>query len=240
MAAGFLLKLHACLQLNSVGDALRWVDGARFTVQLADKGTVAAHFGSTALKFRRMLEALDFQLQEQQGSEVLLATHSEFSRWAIPNIDKMIARSSRRSNSSSSSKKREELLRMPEISYNSALNPLEVRFKCSGAAQSCSELWQVVVASSLKTAVKAPEEEESCFVLQEGGGYDSECGEESSSSGDDECFGSERCPLIAAGSSEDRDPESYRWISHQSESPSLCLDDLTDIDILSQISTYYG
>ncbi|TYZ66355.1 hypothetical protein PybrP1_006952 [[Pythium] brassicae (nom. inval.)] len=222
-AATFLLKLHACLQLRAADSALCWIEGGtRFQVQLANRDALVSSFGTTATQFRRSLEALDFQLQEERDAAVLIATHSEFSRWKLPDVDKM---------SASSAKRRvirpDEVLRMPEVSYNPALKPLEVRVRCSGATASCGESWEVVIASSLKPVASLAEKDERYFMLDD----------------DDECFGSERQLLVpvADSSEEDKDAETCSWLNNSSESSSSqCLDDLTDIDILSQISAYYG
>lgn len=222
-AATFLLKLHACLQLKTASGALCWVgDGTRFQVQLASREALASCFGATTTQFRRALEALDFQFQEERESAVLLATHSEFSKWKFPDVDKM---------SVSSLTRRviefDDMLRMPEVSYNPALKPLEVRVRCFGATASCGESWEVVIASSLKPAASSTERDAPYYMLD-----------------DDECFGSDRQLFVptttVAGSSEDKDSETCSWLDDSSESSSQCFDDLTDIDILSQISAYYG
>uniref|UniRef100_K3WU10 Uncharacterized protein n=1 Tax=Globisporangium ultimum (strain ATCC 200006 / CBS 805.95 / DAOM BR144) TaxID=431595 RepID=K3WU10_GLOUD len=123
---------------------------------------------------------------------------------------------------------------MPDVSYNPALNPLEVRVKCSGSASHC-ESWHVVIASSLQPEVPSTERASKSFFQQKS------CGAESTqlSSGTDSHFDQAAAPYFVSGC-DDRDQESYNWINRPSDASSLCLDDLTDIDILSQISAYYG
>lgn len=227
----FLRELHARLSLNTAEDAISWVDdGTRFKIRVASEASLISWFGKPSEAFRQTLESLNFQCREERESGELLFAHSEFSKCKLPSVNDFVQHNSR-----SQDKQCQEALRMPDVSYNPMLNPLEVRVKCSKAAASHSELWQVVIASSLQPGMTSSERVASYFLQEdEATGSDS-----STPPGVDLYFDSERPPCYSS-SSQDREPESYSWVGRPSESSSLCLDDFTDIDILSQISAYYG
>lgn len=124
-------------------------------------------------------------------------------------------------------------MRMPDVSYNPTLNPLEVRVKCSKAT-SHNESWQVVIASNLQPDMTSKERVASHFLQQR---Y---CAESTQTPSGADVWFDQAEPSHSTAGSDEREPESYSWTHRPSESSSLCLDDLTDIDILSQISAYYG
>lgn len=229
---GFLRELHARLSLNTVQDAIYWVEGgAWFKVRPASQAYLLSWFGKSSQAFRQTLESLNFLCCEERESGEQLFAHSAFSKSMLPSAEEL----AQRSNTDQDNQCQEEL-RMPDVSYNPTLNPLEVRFKCSRAAASHHESWQVMIASSLQPSMTSSERVASYFLQEE----EELTGSDSSTPPEADIYFDPERPPCSAPSSQDQEPESYSWISRPSDTSSICMDDFTDIDILSQISAYYG
>ncbi|GMF17223.1 unnamed protein product [Phytophthora fragariaefolia] len=213
-----LEKLHFFLDNETEGDALAWLeDGVHFVVHQSSEIRLEAWLGLRACSLHQVLEALGFHCREELHWDYSIYCHDSFVRGCPRKIEEMVADDARGPPS------KEVDVVMPSVAYNSALKPLEVRLSLS---DSHSQSWEVTIAPSVLPHPNFDTSEVFHFEGTFGDG----------SSAEDSWEGM----LDEADQWSDHDVDSPMWWSQHSDFSSICTDDLSDMDVLSQISAYYG
>ncbi|RLN48645.1 hypothetical protein BBJ29_002545 [Phytophthora kernoviae] len=222
----FLEKLHSCLENGTEEDSFSWVgDGSQFAIMQTHEPRIEALLGLRVCSVHQALEVLGFECTQELYSEYSIYRHRSFVRGNPGTIGQILAHSMLPSSN-------EKDLTMPRVAYSSELNPLEVRVIPRDLH---SQAWEVTIAPSILPHL----------AIDKGvGGGDSvaamwhfaeitrdESNRETCREGilmDTDRWGS------------DTEMESPLWWSQRSDFSSICTDDLSDMDTLSQISTYYA
>lgn len=190
-------------------------DGLQFIVYQAKEFKLAKLLGLRVCSIYQVLEALNFECLEEQSNYSIYRHHC-FIRGNVHMIEQII----NYSNLGEGKK-----FAMPSIAYSSELRPLEVRLNLS---DSKLQSWEVTIAPSV---LSHPTTLDICedFLMQEKSAIRSSSGE---------CLWGN----LFSSSDEwsDHDMNSPLWWSQQSDFSSICTDDLSDMDALSQISVHYG
>ncbi|KAG2786809.1 hypothetical protein PC129_g6196 [Phytophthora cactorum] len=211
-----LERLHFLLDNELERDAIAWLeDGSQFIVEHTGDVKLAQLLGLRVCSVHQVLEALNFECLDESHWDFSIYRHGCFVRGDPHKIEQIAGYDSLSA---------EKDVVMPNIAYSSELKPLEVRLSLS---DSQSQSWEVTIAPSVlpRPAFDTGEN----FHFQESAVFESSMGE--SSWGD-----------IFDNSEElsDHDMNSPIWWSQRSDFSSICTDDLSDMDTLSQISAFYG
>ncbi|ETP04025.1 hypothetical protein F441_19120 [Phytophthora nicotianae CJ01A1] len=209
-----LERLHFLLDNELERDALAWLeDGAQFIVEHAGEAKLAQLLGLRVCSVHQTLEALNFECLDESHWDFSIYRHDCFVR-GDPNKIEQIAGYDNAAKD----------FEMPNIAYSSELKPLEVRLSLS---DSQSQSWEVTIAPSVLPHPTLDVGED--FHLQNSVAFES-CTREIS-------WGE-----IFENSDEmsDHGMNSPLWWSQRSDFSSICTDDLSDMDMLSPISAFYG
>ncbi|KAG6572867.1 WW domain [Phytophthora cinnamomi] len=217
----FLEKLHFFLDNETEGDSLAWLeDGVRFVVHQASEARLETWLGLRGCSLHQVLEALNFHCRQELHWEHAIYRHDCFVRGNPLKIDEMLVGR----DSSGLVGKEVADMAMPSVAYSSALKPLEVRLSLS---DSHSQSWEVTIAPSVLPHPNFDGVEFFHFEESVGAGSSAE-----ENSWEDMLDNSDQWS--------DHDLNSPMWWSQRSDFSSICTDDLSDMESLSQLSTYYG
>ncbi|POM64014.1 Hypothetical protein PHPALM_20520 [Phytophthora palmivora] len=212
----FLELLHFFLDSEIERDALAWLDGGlQFIVHHTGEVNVAQRLGLRVCSLRQALEALSFTCLEETQWGYTIYHHNSFVLGNPGRIEEILALSG------SLSVKKDMV--MPSIAYNSELKPLEVRLSFPDPL---SKSWEVTVAPSILPRPTFDATEDVTFQNVDFGNSADE------NSWDDVVDNLDEWS--------DHDMNSPLWWSQRSDFSSICTDDLSDMDTLSQINAYYG
>ncbi|CEG38298.1 WW domain [Plasmopara halstedii] len=205
-----LMKLHILLDNELETDALMWLeDGLHFIVQQKKEIKLAQLLGLRVCSLHQVLEALNFDYAEEDHESYTVYRHQYFLRGNSNEIDQIIPA--------------EKYLAMPNIAYSSELKPLEVRLSLADSrVQSC----EVTIAPSHQ--LNKTIELRDASYYQEVAGFNVSMKE--NSWGDKVDFLDEWS---------NHDMNSPLWWSQRSDFSTICTDELSEMDTLSQISAYY-
>ncbi|EGZ30024.1 hypothetical protein PHYSODRAFT_323479 [Phytophthora sojae] len=215
----FLQKLHFFLDNETEGDSLAWLeDGVHFVVHQTSEAPLETWLGLRVCSLHQVLEALNFQCREELRWEYVIYHHDCFVRGNPLKIKEMLQPDTSAVSSKAGG------MTMPNVTYSSTLKPLEVRLSLS---DSHSQSWEVMIAPSVlpHPNFDVPE----AFKVEESFGAGNSADE---TSWDDVFDYSDEWS--------DHDLSSPMWWSQRSDFSSICTDDLSDMDTLSQLSTYFG
>ncbi|RLN76612.1 hypothetical protein BBJ28_00013348 [Nothophytophthora sp. Chile5] len=225
----FLEKLHGLLEQSTEEDPISWIsDGTQFVIHKEGEQKIETQLGLRSSSLHQVLEELNFVCREKLDSAYTIYHHDGFVRGNPSKIQQIQTPVTPPPSSN-------EDLAMPNVAYNSALNPLEVRVTFPDPT-SHTEYWQVTVAPSILPPCVAdpslyadPLDAILDFhdkVLAESGVTEIHWGE-----GVDDQMQSDQ--------GAETEMESPLWWSQHSDFSSICSDDLSDMGILSQLSAYY-
>ena len=219
-----LESLHFVLESETEGDAVAWLDnGTHFCVLQAREHRLAKVLGLRVCSLHQVLEALNFESEEKREWECTVYHHGCFVLGHPEQIDQIVPPIGHKLPHLSTFTEKD--VPRPCVTYNSALKPLEVRLNLSSKSP---QSWRVTIAPSVllgptfdATDTSSPHERADPFDGNRAG--DGSWGHVSQDS---------RHPS-------DHDMNSPLWWSQRSDFSSICTDDLSDMDTLSQISAFY-
>ncbi|KAG7401043.1 hypothetical protein PHYBOEH_003238 [Phytophthora boehmeriae] len=221
----FLERLYFCLEDGTEQHSLSWIeDGSHFAINQAHESRIEALLGLRVCSVHQALEVLGFECTEELFSEYSIYRHSSFTRGHPDKIEQILAHPT-------PSPPREQDLTMPNVAYNSDLNPLEVRVTLP---DSRSQAWEVTIAPSIHRLEIGKGTGDGGPVIA--AWRFAEVGSDVSSL---EAF-REEMVMDTDRCGSDSEMESPLWWSQRSDFSSICTDDLSDMDALSQISAYYA
>jgi hypothetical protein len=209
-----LEKLHSLLDSETEGDALAWLDDGWFVVEQKREARLAVELGLRVCSLRQALEALGFECREELQGGYAVFRHESFVRSRPDLIERILEQDVSFSGS-------EAEMEMPNVAYSSALKPLEVRLSLPAARSQC---WEVTIAPSVLPHPSVGDVAGCRFPGDGGFGAINDWGDVLDDL--DECS--------------DHDMSSPMWWSQRSDFSSICTDDLSDMDSLSQTSAYYA
>ncbi|KAG1685762.1 hypothetical protein DVH05_007756 [Phytophthora capsici] len=215
----FLEKLHYVLDQGTAGYALSWLqDGSHFVAHRSKEGEVAKQLGLRVFTLHQVLETLGFECQEESDWEYIIYRHDCFVLGNPGKIEGIL------NHETLSPSTAVQAVVMPSVAYNSELKPLEVRMSLP---DSHSQSWEVTIAPSVLPHLTFDDTEE--LMVDESSTLANNTGER--------CWGS-----MLEHTDEWSDPEmnSPLWWSQRSDFSSICSDDLSDIETLSQISSFFN
>ncbi|CAI5730471.1 unnamed protein product [Peronospora destructor] len=208
-----LPKLHFFLDNETDGEALAWRgNGTHFFVQRTREVRLAKQLGLRVCSLHQVLETLNFECQEEDHWNYTIYRHDCFVLGRPEKIEQIPSRNMPLFFST------DKDVVMPSVVYSSALKPLEVRLSLSGTR---SQSWEVTIAPSVLPRPTFDATDVPCY-------HESNSLENSWEDMFDE-----------SEQGSDHDMNSPLWWSQRSDFSSICTDDLSDMDTLSQISTYY-
>ncbi|KAL3674621.1 hypothetical protein V7S43_000564 [Phytophthora oleae] len=216
----FLKKLHFFLDQGTAGFALAWLqDGSHFIVQHSKEVELAKQLGLRACSLHQVLETLNFECQEESHWEYTIYHHNCFMLGNPEKIEEILDHETLSPSAST-----DQAVAMPSIAYSSALKPLEVRLSLP---DSHSQSWEVTIAPSVLPHPTFDVTEE--LLTDESTTFTRRT--EERSWGD---------LLDTTDEWSDPDMNSPLWWSQRSDFSSICSDDLSDMDTLSQISSFFS
>ncbi|OWZ09313.1 hypothetical protein PHMEG_00018009 [Phytophthora megakarya] len=208
----FLQHLLFILDNEIERDSVQWLEGGvEFIVQHTGEGKLAQRLGLRVCSLHQVLEALAFEYMEDNQCGYTIYHHHSFVLGHPSRIDEILALEL--------SPSIERDIVMPNITYSSELKPLEIRLSLPDPL---SKNWEVTIASSIL----------SLTTLDAGEDFDTP-----ETTGISPAKGT-LIDDLDEGS--DHDVNSPLWWSQHTDFSSICSDDLSDTDTLSQISAYYG
>ncbi|CAH0493890.1 unnamed protein product [Peronospora farinosa] len=207
-----LQNLHFLLDNETEGEALTWCgNGKQFLIQRTREVRLAKQLGLRVCSLHQVLETLNFECQEADHWNFTIYRHDCFVLGRPEKIEQIPSH-----NMPLFSTDKDVV--MPSVAYSSALKPLEVRLSLSDIR---SQSWEVTIAPSVLPHPTFDATDVSCY-------HESSSTENSWGDMFDE-----------SDQGSDHDMNSPLWWSQRSDFSSICTDDLSDMDTLSQISTYY-
>ena len=222
-----LERLHLCLDSDTAPDALAWLDnGTHFYVTQTREDRVAAALGLRVCSLPQVLAAWSFDCSEGARDGCTVYHHSCFVRGDRQQIDHIVPPLVAPDVSFVRRTHTEKDVTLPRVTYSAALRPLEVRLRLS-SPHAASPSWRVTVAPP--TVLLCATVDAADAVAH--GRHESVADwfdRSSSASG------------ASWGDASDHEVDSPLWWSQQSDFSSICTDDLSDVDTLSQLSAFYG
>ncbi|TDH68543.1 hypothetical protein CCR75_000307 [Bremia lactucae] len=211
-----LEKLHFLLDNELEGSVLNWLhDGSQFVVKHTGEIKLAKLLGLQVCSLDQVLEALHFECRVEDHWNCTIYRHWCFVRGHPHKIDRIAGYNSLSP---------EWGFVMPNIAYNSELKPLEVRLSLLGSTE---QAWEVTIAPTVLPQPTLDVTED--FFFQENVTF---CSAVEEVSWKKEFDSSDDCS--------DHNMKSPLWWSQRSDFSSICTDDLSEMDSLSQISAFYG
>ncbi|CAH0481072.1 unnamed protein product [Peronospora belbahrii] len=206
-----LEKLHYCLDNETEEDALVWLDnGTHFLVQQTREVRLAKRLGLRVCTLHQMLEAFNFKYQEDGDQREYTIYYHECFILGHPEKIEQILSHDMPRFST------DKDVEMPHVAYSSALKPLEVRLSLPDTS---SQSYEVTIAPSVLPCPTFDAAD--VFFYRANRSVGNASFDESSEWSD-------------------HDVTSPLWWSQRSDFSSICTDDLSDMDTLSQISAYYA
>ncbi|CAH0493896.1 unnamed protein product [Peronospora farinosa] len=207
-----LQNLHFLLDNETEGEALTWCgNGSHCPIQRTREVRLAKQLGLRVCSLHQVLETLNFECQEADHWNFTIYRHDCFVLGRPEKIEQIPSH-----NMPLFSTDKDVV--MPSVAYSSSLKPLEVRLSLSDTR---SQSWEVTIAPSVLPHPTFDATDVSCY-------HESSSTENSWGDMFDE-----------SDQGSDHDMNSPLWWSQRSDFSSICTDDLSDMDTLSQISTYY-
>ncbi|KAF4036535.1 hypothetical protein GN244_ATG11241 [Phytophthora infestans] len=208
-------RLHCLLDNELELDTLAWLeDGTQFIVVHTGEEKLAQLLSLRVCSVHMTLEAMNFKYLEDYHGGFTIYRHDCFVRGDPHKIAQIEGCNSA-----------EMDFAMPNIAYDAELKPLEVRLSISDPQ---AQAWEVTIAPSVLPDRTFDVCED--FHLEENvNSFDS--GMQETSWGE---------MSADSGAWSDHDMNSPLWWSQRSDFSSICTDDLSDMDTLSQISAFYG
>ncbi|OWZ17040.1 hypothetical protein PHMEG_0009074 [Phytophthora megakarya] len=171
------------------------------------EGKLAQRLGLRVCSLHQVLEALAFEYMEEKQWGYTIYHHHSFVLGHPDRVDEILALSP--------SPSTERDFMMPSIAYSSELNPLEVRLSLPDPL---SKTWEVTIAPSiLPLAILDASEDFNILQTADFGPAEGEL-------------------LDNLDGGSDHDVNSPLWWSQHTDFSSICTDDLSDLDSLSQTS----
>ncbi|CAI5714652.1 unnamed protein product [Hyaloperonospora brassicae] len=233
-----LERLHLCLDSDTAPDALAWLDnGTHFYVAQTREDRVAAALGLRVCSLQQVLAAWSFDCHDEERARDCYTVyhHSCFVRGDPQQIDHIVSPLVAPDLSFVRRPHTEKDVTMPRVTYSAALRPLEVRLRLSSTHATTSPSWRVTIAPPTVLLCSTVDAADAWAHGRHESVADFLCDSSRASggaswgdAGDD------------AGHASDHDMDSPLWWSQQSDFSSICTDDLSDVDTLSQLSAFYG
>ncbi|KAK1947339.1 hypothetical protein P3T76_001349 [Phytophthora citrophthora] len=216
----FLKKLHYFLDQETAGFALAWLQGgSHFIIHHSKEVDLAKQLGLQGCSLCEALQTLGFEFQEESDWEYTIYHHLCFTLGKPETIEEILQVADKELFISAD----QTVSIMPSIAYSSELKPLEVRLSLP---DSHSQPWEVTIAPSALSHATFDTTDE--LMIDESTAVTNYTGEHS--------WGS---ILGITGEGSDPDINSPLWWSQRSDFSSICSDDLSGMDTLSQISSFF-
>ncbi|KAI9911538.1 hypothetical protein PsorP6_009178 [Peronosclerospora sorghi] len=213
-----LKKLHFFLDNETEREVLAWSGGGfHFLVQQEGEVRLAERLGLRVCSLRQALEALNFDCQEENQCQYTMYRHDSFVRGRSDMIERILVGH----NVPLFSIERNVV--RPNVTYSSALKPLEVRLSLPDTNY---KSWEVTIAPSVLAHPTLDTKEVVSLHETLGGDSNAETSWEDI--------------FDEPGQWSDHDIHSPLFWSQRSDFSSICTDDLSERDALSQISAFYG